>query len=257
MVQRLLTLSTQARVAEGSVRRDCVAAMGRVWRQLALEAGQPDFAPATLAPLAANPVIVDGAGHLRRVAEVFIEDAPEIAARFSDLAPQLLTPDDAVAVLYTRLGVRALSDSAQEGVAAVAGARSDGSLQALLRRRRALIHRIVAAETQDAATGTAFLKTVKVMGADKIEVRWRLQVGDEAHLSAAQPAKAAIDWQKDVLYVCRADGQVPWAAVARTLAQGIRGSRASGALALAVRQVLVANSDKAARDLLDELGYPG
>lgn len=257
LVKRLVALSSQVRTAEGSMRPALLTAMERVWEQLSAEAENTIPAQSTLEPLVANPVILDGAKQLRRVEEVLLNDAPEIASQFPDLAPQLLAPDDSLAAVYRRLGVRSLSETVQVTVAAAPGATNDDEVQALLHTRQSLIRRIVAAQAvEDAFAATAFIKRLKVREAATIDVRWRLEVGDGVYLSATQAVKATIDWQQEVLYLCRDEGQVPWAAVARELAVGIGGSRSAGALALAIRQVLVADSNSAARALLDELGYP-
>lgn len=74
---------------------------------------------------------------------------------------------------------------------------------------------------------------------------------------ATVPQATAAKWMKEtaVLYLAYEGDDVPWTAVARELAQVLKGERAAASLALGLKEVLTAASATAAARILDELGY--
>jgi hypothetical protein len=240
--------------------RERVTAAGRCWRRLAELLAEGEMAAAELAPLREQPTFPDPAGRLLRPEALLINDRPELAAGFGDLGPlagYLLSADDPLALVARAAGARRLSEVAEQEVIVPAGAAPDAGLGERIAGRRELLARLLRGEGEAGpAERLAFLERLQVVMAGQVAVRYRLEAGGRELLTNPQPAAAVLDRAAMVLYVAAGDEGVPWAAVARALAEMIRPERPAGALASGIKEVLAAGGAAGAALALDELGYP-
>lgn len=252
LVRRLLQLGRQTGGAKPAA--ETVAQVKACWQRLQryLEEGEVDRA--TLAPLREERVIPAGNNRLLRPGELFLADAPDVVARFSDLDAHLASPAEETAPAWALAGVRPLSTAVTVEIATPGGTEPARALQERLAGRAPLIRRIARAEGAS-ATDPSFLETVRVVAADPLQVRLRLAVGDEVRRGAPEAREAVLEPNENLLYVASGE-RPPWLAIAREVARVLRGTPTAGGMALAIREVLVAESAAAAGDLLDELGYP-
>ena len=248
LVGRLVQLGQQTAGAETA------AAAKACWQRLQryLEEGRLD--PPVLAPLREKRAIPAGPRRMARPDEIFLADAPELAARFPNLDAWLVPPTEETAPVWALAGVRPLSEAVTVEVATPDGTKPAPALQERIALRIPLIRRIARAEGASQADG-AFLDGLHVVTAGPPYVVYRLAVGSELRRSAPEAAKAVLDLEEGVLYVA-GDEPVPWLAISGEMARALGGTQTVGGMALAIREALVAESVSAAGKLLDELGYP-
>ncbi|MDX1687205.1 MAG: hypothetical protein R3248_04405 [Candidatus Promineifilaceae bacterium] len=254
LVRRLVQLGQQAAEATRPPAAETVAAVKACWRQLQryLEEGRLD--PDVLARLRGKRVIPAGPQRLARPDEVFLADAPDLAARFPELDAHLLSPERESAPAWALAGVRPLSEAVTTEIVTPGGTEAAPAVRERLAGRLSLLLRIARAEGATDA-GRAFLEALRVVAAEPLHVQVRLAVGDAVQRSAPEAAKAVLDREEGVLYV-EGDEHPPWLAIAREVARALSGRQTPGGMALAIKEVLVAESAAAAGEMLDELGYP-
>ena len=254
LVWRLMQLGQQAAGTDGLPLAETVSATKACWQRLQryLEAGHLD--PAVVAPLRDKSVIPVGPRRLARPDEVFVADAPAMAARFPDLDGHLVPPGHEIAPAWALAGVRPLSKAVTVEIATPGSVETAHALQERLAGRIPLIRRIARAE-EESDTDPSFLEMLRAVTSDPLHVHYRLAVGDEVRRSAPEAAKAVLDKEKGILYVA-SDKPPPWLAMAREVARALSGAQTVGGMALAIKEVLVAENVAAAAEMLNELGYP-
>ena len=127
-------------------------------------------------------------------------------------------------------------------------------MQARIRRRRPLIERLLKAEA--GSYQIAFLDNLRVVRAFHLQTQVRLLVGDAALMTEPETASVKLDGKAGILYLAAAASDLPWTAVARELALAIQQDRVIGGLAIGIKELLAADTEADAAQLLDELGYP-
>ncbi len=151
-------------------------------------------------------------------------------------------------------GVRLLSEAVTIRVVAGDKASKNTALAALIRSRQPLLARLLRAETRgDQAGQTDILPDLAVMMLPNLRIQAQLQIGPRVAAAATQPVAAK--WIDGVLYLDSEAQPVPWNAVARELAEALLPGRNVGGLALGIKEVLMAQTIRAAAAALDELGY--
>lgn len=259
LVRRLMQLGQHAEEAAQRPGKEVVARATACWRRLQRYVARGEVDAAALTPLREKRVIPAGLQQMARPDEIFVADAADVADRFPNLKDQLVSPEEEAAPAWALAGVRPLSAAVEREIVTPGGTASAPELQERLRGRIPLIRRIARAEgggaEGEAGGDGAFLDSLHVVIADSLQVQLRLPVGDEVRRSDPAAVKAVLDWEEGVLYV---DGEdpPPWLAIAREVAQAVGGTQTAGGMALAVKEVLVAENVAAAGKMLDELGYP-
>jgi len=253
LVQRLEQLGQQTAHAEGKPAAEIMAAAKACWHRLHSYLEEGEIEAGVVAPLRGTRVIPAGPQRMARPDEIFLADAPDVADRFPDLDAHLVSPEEEAAPIWALAGVQPLSEAATVEVATPGGTGPAPRLQERLLSRSPLIRRIARAEAP--GTGPGFLEGLRVVVADPLQVQFRLAVGDEVRRSAPEGVKAVLDREEGVLHV-ESDEHPPWLAIAREVARALSGSQTAGGMALAIREVLMAESLAAADAMLDELGYP-
>ena len=152
--------------------------------------------------------------------------------------------------------MRPLSQAVRAEIAAPAGYEPAPALREPIAGRADLIRRIARAEG-GSPSALAFLHELQVAHAPTLHVRYRLDIaGEEKESAPARPA-AALDREAGILYVGGDPHSPPWLAIAREIAGALAGRKPAGGLVLAIKEVLAAATDEAAREMVDQLGYPG
>ena len=236
------------------------------WQRLntLLEEGQTTAR--ALAPLQGQKVIPNRRHVLTRPDHLFLADRADLAAQFMELEDYLLAPEEELAPVMSAVGVRPLSQAVQLQIVAAAGAIPEPAVQERIANRRSLIERLLQAETTAnyGALNTTFLDKLRVLKVPQLRIRYRLTAGAKSletkpetvavKLLSVSPEQLGVNGAS-VLYLSDSQEGVPWAAVARELAMGIKGDGAIGGLAIGIREVLAAETFAAAEQVLDELGY--
>ncbi len=219
----------------------------RRWQYLQELAAQGEVDTATLAPLQNQPVIPNRQGKLCGADQLFWVDRPELAAQFAGL-DKFLVPEAAWTELTAVLGVRPLSAAVQLILVNAATAEPDIVTQTHIGNRRPLIERLLQAE--GIKPSITFFSNLQVIQQPQPQVQYQLQAGTKLLTTSPEPVTVKL---LETLLVL-AEESWSWTAVARELARALKGDRASGSLALGLKEVLTAGTVAEARKILDELG---
>lgn len=256
LVAALIQIGDEAAV-QPSVDKATDERARKIWRKLAQLLAEGQAMAATLSPLRERPVFPDARGQWRRPEQLLFADDPQLASQVPAIAGRLLAAGDDAALALAAAGVRPLSGAVELQLVAQGAVAAVPALQQRLSERAPLISRILHAEVERAerVAALALLDRLQVRTGEVLAVQWRLSLGDEQMTSKPETVTAGLDQLAGVLYV-GAGGPVPWLAVGRELARAFTGERHAGGLAIAMRDVLAAETfDEAAR-ILDELDYP-
>jgi hypothetical protein len=229
------------------------------WRLLSESLTEEALTGDELQPLGSAEVVLDSRSWLRKPGEVFFRDSLSLAERFDDrVRERLIERPEGLWSALAEAGVRNLSDAVLTHIVEQRSATGDGVLSDRLRSRRRLILRVLNVDDHDASQKLdRFDAEVHLLRLSTLAIVQTIEVGGELHTSVPfERCALYLADDRTLMYVD--DGQVApvWVEIARELvrALGVEGTRAAGAAA-AIKGVLGAQSDDAARRELDELGY--
>jgi hypothetical protein len=217
----------------------------------ALDQASPE---ADLAILDNLPVLPNAQGELKRTDQIFVNDQPQLVAKFEGaLTPYLLHPALADIAIMAQMGVRPISGQMTPDIATVGEATPAVAIESLLQERWGLLARVVAAEN-DATLTLARLEGLRVVWVEGIVVGWRVVVDGKVFVSVGEgkmPAK--YHPTAHTLYLTQ---PTPWIPLARELATALQPNKTNRTLLTGFKDVLSADTTTHAHQILDELGYP-
>ncbi len=206
--------------------------------------------PAWVAQLAQSTVVPSGRHFLRKPAGVYFEDRPGLAAKF-DAAVQEHTirrPEKAWMAMAAA-GVRDLSEVVTTQIVECEDPRPSDDWRAVLQGRWPLVRRVVASlEGEAEASCPDVPPDVYVVSSLKVSYA----LGE--WVTPTERVLALIDYEAARLLVVRGHRGVE-TALARELALFILPFGSSGVMAATLKELLVAESAKAAEQTLTELGF--
>jgi len=230
------------------------------WRMLSEGLDDETLAADELGTMRTAEVVLDGLSWLRRPGDVFFRDSHSLADRFGPAVHERLI--DRPEGLWRALGVagvRNLSDAVESRIVEQRPAGPGGVVADRLSARRRLLRRVLAAEDHDAMTKLeVFDENIEVQRLSRLVIQQALSVDEQVHVSEAyQRGALYLSEKQAILYVDAPDVPPVWVEIAREVcrALGVSGAHASG-VAAAIKGLLGAETDEAARAELDELGYP-
>jgi hypothetical protein len=203
--------------------------------------------------LRVQPVMPNRHHSLTRPDHLFWLDQAELALKLTDPDAYLL-PEALWGRAVAAAGVRPLSAALQLQLIYPANAVADAALVERLEQRRPLIERLLSTADggKAAVEATAFLDSLRVWRTLRLQVQYRLPLGDdEAVTTTPEAAAVKLDVRTNSLVVTECEPAQLWTAVARELALALSGG---GLLALGLKEVLAAESYTAAAQALTELG---
>ena len=260
LVAALTAISQQTGDQDAPLPPTVLAQVTRCWSRLADLYWQSAATAASLTPLHGRAVIPNSRGMLVRAEHLFLADDAALVAQFAGgpdgpAADFLLPPTAPEVGVWAALGVRPLSQAIQQRALPVGPQTPDPRVTQRLAERGPLINRLLRAEVGPLETQPLIFVAPQVVKTPKLLAQVWLPIGETG--LATVPQAAAAKWMKEtaVLYLAYEGDDVPWTAVARELAQVLKGERAAASLALGLKEVLTAASATAAARILDELGY--
>lgn len=256
LIAALLQLSEQV-AAQPAAGPAAVHRAEAIWLRLTTLLGEGRTAAADFASLRERSVIPNNAGPWRRPDQLFFAGGPELVAQLPALGERLLPPNEAVAVAYAAAGVRPLSQALQQRLL-VSGFTAEASeVAGRLAARSPLVSRILQVELEaaDRRAAMALLERLEARRAERLQRYWSVPVGAEELAGEPEDVAAALEYEAGLLYL-RAGEPAPWLAIARELARAFSREQVAGGLAIALREVLAAETVAEASQLLDEIGYP-
>jgi hypothetical protein len=194
----------------------------------------------------------DPSGCLAEPRQLFIGDAPQLAARFARLSRHIVERVEGVHSALLAAGAKLLSAAVQPRLVECVDEVEDVGLAAILERRRLLISRVLG-EGAPALPGT-FPRFVR---SGELAVQWVIGAFNRSYETPVEqvPAIALREESAATIYFMAVDGVIPWVPLARELATLLAPGREPGQLAAALKEVVAANTEEAASRVLDELGF--
>ncbi|MAT95927.1 MAG: hypothetical protein CL608_02070 [Anaerolineaceae bacterium] len=225
------------------------------WQALAERLQSGEIKAEALAELHNQPVIPNDRQVLSPPEEILVADRPDLAEQFAEWKPFFLSEDVTWLPAAMAAGVRPLSQAVTVAVVDEDEVVADTAVQKHIVARYPLLERLLRAETAAGHTvQSAVLHKLKVMTLPNLRIQTQLQLDAQVKVTEAESVSAK--WIHGVLYLDSEKQPVPWAVVARELAQALAPGRNVGSLALGLKEVLAAESIEDATAVLDELGYP-
>lgn len=239
---------------------DDVRVVQACWRMLSEALDGEALAADELEDLATAEVVLDARSWLRRPGDVFFRDSHSLAERFGPAVHErLIDRPEGLWRALSAAGVRNLSDAVESRIVEQQPAGPGGVVADRLATRRRLLLRVLAAEDHDAMSKLeAFDETVELLRLSRLVIQQAVLVDDHPHVSEAYNRGALyLPGEQAILYVDAPDAPPAWVEIAREVSRalGVSGTHASG-VAAAIRGLLAAETDDAARAELDELGFP-
>ena len=255
IVQRLVQISRQwgndQTPLDDRMQDVVTQCLHRLDQMLVAEAG----VETAVAPLKSLPVIPNAQQILMRPDCLFVADRIDLARRFEGLDVYLVETAVFGERITAVLGVQTLSQVVQSEIILSDDVAEDTALQALIVERRPLIERVLNADPIGGVVDETLPDRLRVCKVASLHTEYRLRHGDT--VMTTPPEAVAAKWAADscILFVQDVT-PLPWTAIAREVTVMLRKGQPGGALAIGIREVLVAETAVVANTLLDELGYP-
>ena len=230
------------------------------WRMLSEGLDDETLGADDLDALETAEVVLDGRSWLRRPGDVFFRDSHSLAERFGlAVHERLIDRPEGLWRALSAAGVRNLSDAVESRIVEQQPAGPGGVVADRLEARRRLLLRVLAAEDHNAMSKLeAFDETIELLRLSRLVIQQAVLVDDQPHVSEAyQRGALYLPEEQAILYVDASGAPPVWVEIAREVSRalGVSGTHASG-VAAAIKGLLGAETDDAARAELDELGFP-
>ena len=230
------------------------------WRQLneALERGE--IGEDKLAALRELPVIPTEDFNLRAPDEMFHDDRPGIAERFKDFKGSYTVPRElGFWRAMEAAGVRPLSKAVRVTIVERDNPEPAGDLMERLGERWRLIARVAESlATNGGKPIKELIDSLRIERVSRLTIDYGIRVGRRAWVSDPHDVVACFDAEHRVIYVQRHQSGRQWPALARELAFALSPQNDADAIRFAsgLKEVLSAETTRAAAEVLSELGYP-
>lgn len=230
------------------------------WRLLSEGLDEETLARDELETLAPAEVVLDDRNWLRQPSDVFFRDSHSLADRFGPAVHErLIDRPEGLWRALSAAGVRNLSDAVESRIVEQQPAGPGGVVAERLTGRRRLLLRVLAAEAHDAMSKLGALEEgIELHRLSRLVIQQAVSVDDQLHVSEAYERGALFLPEIPAVLYVDAPGAAPiWVEIAREVSRalGVSGAHASS-VAAAIRGLLSADTDEAARAELDELGFP-
>ena len=213
--------------------------------------------PNDLEPLRRRKVIPNSDGYLQEPGWMFIEDRPNLAARFGDfLKANVILPHPSTSLGMELAGVSSLSRVVSVVLVESTDAAPADKLQQILSERRPLIERIIhQARNSDPRWSTNLLERLEVQWCSRLEVGYQLKTFNQNIALPPEPAETYYDAQEEILFVQRSS-DIPWLDIASGLASALNRHAEEGTIAPALVFALSASSLQTGNAVLNKLKIP-
>jgi hypothetical protein len=230
------------------------------WRLLSAALQNGSVPLADLEQLSAEKVVPGPRGILEHPKALFFEDRTGLAQRFPRLRGSTIARPEGAWPAMATAGVRSLTRTVRVHLVECEGELRDEELRQRLDTRRAGLRRVLASDEAWGAWNTGdldrLLDALRCVQAETLVICFEIDAFGRPDQSDPESTTAVFLREEQALYRLSRSSDRGWAAVARELARALDadGERI-GTLAAGIREVLSAESEQGAADLLDELGY--
>jgi hypothetical protein len=210
------------------------------------------------APLRNLKVIPNIDNVLQRTEGVLFEDRSGLAAKFGSFLTTSAIPRPSEAWrAMAAAGVQTLSQAVEVEIIECEDPVVDPDVLAVLQRRSNELARVLDAhmDGQDPRSLQKLLQELRCERVAGLSIRFTISAFNQVRHSAPEDVPALYQPESRTMYFVQQGTRMPWPSMARELALALFPDEEPGRLAPGFKEVLSAESDEAARETLDELGF--
>jgi hypothetical protein len=255
----LLEISEEFGSANTPLDPEAYAVVLACWQMLSGGLDNGNVTERSLNKLAKSKVIPDKRHILARPEWVFFEDRAGLASKFGDFLENNVIPRPLGAwKSMAAAGVRNLRSAVGFRLVECIDPVDDDVVLSRLRAREQDLLRVLESDTSHHATVSdmALLNRLACQSVGELKIQYSLHFSEHDPPPVVESVLAHFQQDLTSLFFVRDGGQRPWPSIARELALAFRPDAEPGGIASGIRDVLAAESDAAAKDVLDDLGFP-
>lgn len=246
----------------GSAKRcldeEALAVLLASWRMLQDALSSGEITEDTFAELRDIPCVPNRKKLLNRPHWMFFEDRAGLASKFKGYLDQNLIarPLDAGTAMGAA-GVRPLRRAVEVRLLECVDPVEAEDITICVRERRVELARVLETQVVGGSAAALLTRLQKLRFENVVELKVQYALRAFGRVLESDPESTLALFQPDAesLLFVRQNGQQPWAAIARELALALFPEDEPGRIAMAVKEVLAAETVHEARTLLDELGF--
>ena len=226
------------------------------WKMLAEGLTKEAVSPEEIRSFAGKKRIIPNDRNLLNPPEhIFFEDRAGVGVKFGEFLKHNTIPRTQGAwQAMAAAGVRALSEVIHIQLLESIDSVSDKELEKRIAGRKRQIERVLEPH-KEIIVNHKLLESLTCMRATELKIQYELNAFNRRRLSDPETVPAYCNKDDNLLYFVRRNGTTPWTSIARELVLAIAPDADPGLLASGLKDVLSADSEDGAEQILDELGY--
>ncbi|MBN2034600.1 MAG: DUF3883 domain-containing protein [Deltaproteobacteria bacterium] len=237
---------------------DAYAVCMTCWRMLSQGIEEGKISEEEIKNLSSAKIIPDDRKILNPPHLVFFEDRAGIAGKFGEfLKHNVISRPQGAWIAMAKAGVLILSAAVEVRMLERVDPIEDLMVTRRVKDRESQLARIFEPLRQSISPENALslLENLRYFQAKELRIQYLLRLFNRELESKPEDVSTFCHQDENTLYFVKRNGTVPWASIARELALSISPELDPGQLASGLKEVLSAESDDAARLILDELGF--